>query len=557
MGKSSEISSGSSERIVARRNGAVGLGYPLGRSSKNVSTKMDLLLENWIPVRSVGSESVERISLRELLCESAQRHLALPRDDLELAALQLLICITQVLLPPRNQQEWAGRIVEPISTDVFDAATAEYKDWFQLNHPEIPFMQTRGVPSKEATPMDKLLAGLDTSTNSRFVNEPDLATGLCFGCAAIALYNLANNAPSFGGGFKFGLRGSCPVTTFARLVTGRSEGEDLRSIVWMNVLSEESLDETIPSWRKGESAPTWVTPVKEKSTMPAHTIGWLRGLLWQPAMVELLVAEKAGACSCCGQDSDQLFDSFNKAKFSFNVEGLWEHPHSPQLRSLKNGKPETRYIGFTQATPTWTQLSRYLVACILDEGTKKEVQQLPAVVVQQLKRYAKPFPLELLVGGYRNNQAAILERRHDLLTVNHGWENHLKDIRILVAFALKYKSALRSALYKASEGIKLKDRKLKGSGLELHNAGEAQFYRVTESTVTRTLATINFKEPKADFEELGTSLAKTCREIFHQRTSPYLHDPELFRTVAIAKRSLNKDLSEIPNQRLSEEEAAV
>lgn len=64
------------------------------------------------------------------------------------------------------------------------------------------FYAGSGVKATEPTGMDKLLAGLTGATNCAFVNEPGLADALCGGCTAIALFNQANNAPSFGGGFK-------------------------------------------------------------------------------------------------------------------------------------------------------------------------------------------------------------------------------------------------------------------------------------------------------------------------------------------------------------------
>ena len=185
---------------------------------------MNLLTDEWIPVRPQKPGAARHISLKALLCGNERWELALPRDDMELAALQLLICLVQVMLPPADERQWRERIVKPLDLDTLNRATNPYRDWFQLDHPDYPFMQVRGVKAKVDTAMDKLLAGLDSSTNSRFVNEPDMASGLCFGCVAIALYNQANNAPSYGGGFKFGLRGSCPVTTF-------SQGQDLRTTI--------------------------------------------------------------------------------------------------------------------------------------------------------------------------------------------------------------------------------------------------------------------------------------------------------------------------------------
>ncbi|MGE9627391.1 type I-E CRISPR-associated protein Cse1/CasA, partial [Escherichia coli] len=88
---------------------------------------------------------------------------------------------------------------------------APWIDMFYLNHAEHPFMQTKGVKANDVTPMEKLLAGVSGATNCAFVNQPGQGEALCGGCTAIALFNQANQAPGFGGGFKSGLRGGTPI----------------------------------------------------------------------------------------------------------------------------------------------------------------------------------------------------------------------------------------------------------------------------------------------------------------------------------------------------------
>ncbi len=510
---------------------------------------MNLLTDNWIPVRPQQGGAARQISLRELFCQNESWQLTLPRDDMELAALQLLICLAQVLFPPENKAQWFERFSVPLDSGLFDSVAKQFNDWFQLDHPEHPFMQVAGVTAKEVTPLDKLLAGLNSSTNSRFVNQPGMADGLCFGCVAIALYNQANNAPSFGGGFKFGIRGSCPVSTFA-------QGEDLRTTLWLNVLSGESLDRFVPEWREIQhQKPTWVEQIGAKSQIPVQGIGILRGLFWQPAHLALSPPLEGGGCSCCGHPAERLFRSFKKAKFNYTVEGLWNHPHSPKSLTIKRGEPETRFISFTQSIPAWTQLSRYVVRRQLENIPKGEQGQEPALVIQQVETYLprQARKLELLVGGYRNNHAAIIERRHELLTLSQGWEQHSQHIHFLIAYALKYKTALRKSLYLCSQGIKEKERKIKGTGLALQEVGETQFYRRSEALILTALANINFEDQAPTYDVIDRELGAICKTVFSEMTSPYQHDPELFKTLAIARRRLEKQLREIPVQQPEEE----
>lgn len=502
---------------------------------------MNLLTDDWIPVRPQLTEVTRQISLKTLFCGDEKWELSLPRDDMELAALQLLICHAQVLFPPRDKKEWAERISKPLPAKIFEEGIKDFTDWFQIDHSKYPFMQVKGVTAKAGTPMDKLLAGLDSSTNSRFVNQADLAEGLCSGCVAIALYNLANNTPSFGGGFKYGIRGSCPVSTFA-------QGAGLRSTIWLNVLSEESLDQFIPDWRKDAwQKPTWVDPIKAQLTISAEKIGFSRGLFWQPGHIELESSKAGGRCSCCGLNTEKLYSSFYKAKFKYSIEGLWEHPHSPQAMTVKKGLVDTKYVGFTQSIPAWTQLSRYVVKRDLDQIGKGEQGQMPAMVIRQIQRYLpkQKNNFELLVGGYRNNQASILERRHEVLILSQGWESYPGYLHELVEHGLKYKTALRKTLFVCSKGIKEKNRKLKGAGIELQEIGETQFYRRSEDLMLRSLANINFTDTTPTHVELDRKLRKICESIFTDLTSPYEHDLELFRTITIARRSLQKHMNEI------------
>ncbi len=177
---------------------------------------MNLLSDAWIPVRShVGGET-EKITLRDLLCGEEKWELCLPRDDMELAALQLLICMTQILFMPKTSDELKKRIAKPLPPNDYDVAIQFYGDWFQLDHSKFPFMQVRGVKAKDTTPMGKLMAGMTGATNSCFVNQVGWQMGCVAGCTCYRSFHQASCAPSFGGGFKAGLRGNSPVTTLVQ-----------------------------------------------------------------------------------------------------------------------------------------------------------------------------------------------------------------------------------------------------------------------------------------------------------------------------------------------------
>ena len=500
---------------------------------------MNLLTEPWIPVRPLPTGAASKLTLHQLLCEDGRWELCLPRDDMELAGLQLLICMAQVFFPPKDIGELKQRIMVHLPAETFERGCVPYRDWFQLDHPNYPFMQVRGVNAKKTTPMDKLLAGLSGATNSCFVNEPGLGDCLCGGCAAIALFNQASNAPSFGGGaeggFKAGLRGAAPITTLV-------QGEHLRQTIWFNILTAERLVESLPWYQQmRDQKPTWVTPIVKGEKISVQKIGLLRGLLWQPAHIELIPPVRDQVCACCGFRERGVFQAFNKEQFGFSIDGLWPHPHGPRISTVKKGKREEKFTSFTTSAPAWTQLSRFVVQRQTDG--KAEGQE-PAAVVRQAQGLIRG--LRLNVGGYRNNQASILERRHQLIFIRDGWSDKTNIVDEIVSLGTGYRDAIYKSLSVFVKGIKQK--KIKGAGIEINKIAEEQFYRRSEDTVLDTLANIDFGNPASQLQVMQNNLHRIAVDLFDESVHPYQGDPELIRTTAVARKTLHKHLNVLKPQ---------
>lgn len=481
---------------------------------------MKLLEDPWIPVGNQQS-----ITLQTLLTEEGGWQLSLPRDDLELACLQLLVCLAQTLFTPPDRATLRQRLKTPLTVEAYRAGIVGKESWFDLAHPEHPFMQTLGVKSKELTEMAKLFAGLVSSTSSVFVNEPGLADSLCPSCATIGLFNQANNAPSFGGGFKGSLRGGAPITTLVL-------EDDLRRRIWRNVLPDDWLDKLMP-WH-GETRqqkPNWIEPVKAGEVFHFNRLGLLRGLFWQPAHIELVAAGQGGNCASCGKASETLYLGFKKEKFVYEMKGgdmktVWPHPHSPRHWDLKKGEKLEKFASFTTTAPAWTQLTGFIMA----EEDKKS-GHIPAPVVSQFREMSDiDASLHMMVGGYRNNQAAILERRHELFDLAKGWAENDDTVGDIVKYGSGYLKALRGKLYGIS----------KKSGLNLHDAAEKMFYKHTESLIHGLLREIDFGQVNAAFSDYHQRLGKTSLDIFDQMVEPYQETPALIKPIAIARRSLMK-----------------
>ena len=481
---------------------------------------MNLLKDKWIPIQYQGT--FKHISLKELLTEDANCQISLPRDDMELACLQLLVSLTQVLFIPEGKPQLRERIQQPITELKYIDAIEGKVDWFELDHPEQPFMQVREVKAAELTDMAKLYAGLTGATSSAFVNEPDLASRLCGTCTTIGLFNQASNCPSFGGGFKASLRGGSPVTT---LVMGR----DLRQTLWLNVLSKESLTSVMPWYEETfNEKPNWVQLVKAKEQVEAHKTGLVRGLFWQPAHIELVKGEEVSECDCCGQQ-DVLYTGFKKEKFVYDFNGVWPHPHGPRVYKVAKGQREEKFSSFTTTAPAWTLLTQF----VIEKQLEKEGHTPAPVVSQAKKRNIGNSPLNLIVGGYRNKQASILERRHELFSLAKEWESSDQQIARIVEVGLAYKLELRKKLY----GF------FKATGASLQDQAEHRFYQQTEQLVHGLLRSMNFKESKAAFADYHQRLRTISMAIFHQVTEPYKNEPKMIKALAIARRGLEKSLS--------------
>lgn len=489
---------------------------------------MKLYTDPWISVRG----RMAPLSLKQLLCEPGNWQLSLPRDDMELACLQLLISLVQVALPPPDLQSWRRRMEAPLTEGEYDEAVAPLVEWFDLDHATQPFMQMRGVSAVEPTPIQKLMVGLPEGNNHSFFNAPGEVKHLSPAATAIALFNQASTAPNFGGGFKGGLRGT-PITTLVA-------GDDLRQTVWRNVLCEERLRRVLPWYEETKrQRPVWVEPIREKETIHVNQIGLLRGLFWQPAHVELIPSSNSASCDLLGGPEQAGYSGFNKEKFVFDVRGLWPHPHSPREFEVKNDERNERFLAFTTTAPAWTQCSRFLFS--RDDG---KAGYRPAAVVDQW-RADGDGGLRLIVGGYRNKQASILQRRHEFFSIGDGWQDERAQdaIEWAVSRALDCKSLLRGKLYSVVKGNR--DKGIKALGVDIHEAAEDRFYQRTESLIHGWLRTMTRAERRTEKTALLDQLANRCQQIFHEVTLPYCRNPALVRTVALARRSLAAELKKM------------
>lgn len=486
----------------------------------------NLLTENWIPVQQQGQ--FETISLKRLLCKDEDWQICLSRDDMELAALQLIVCLVQVVFMPDDEDKLLDAYNKPMTEADYDKGIVPFMEWFDVLHLEYPFMQRTDVKANKIKSVQALLIGLPEKTSTsasshEFFNEIKDVNSLNIELATIALFNRAINSPSEGGGFKSSLRGGAPATTLIA-------NEHLRQTIWCNVLTKESVQTRYPNFALNpeNDLPTWIDPIVPNSEFYSYQIGFRRGLFWQPAKIKLVV-----------DDSQVIGIETEKMNYKLKDEPAhrWLHPHSPKKWSGLEGSRKETYLSFFTTAPAWTQLTTILIK----EDMEKEGHE-PSLVISQYRDLFRGKSVQLIMGGYRNNQAKIEQRRHELLSIAQGWddENGQEQIKHLVSLGISYKSELRKKLYGLAKKIGGKH------GLSgLSDKGQELFYQQSEPLIHSQIAQMNWQQADQKMETFKSSFNQLCRNIFDQLVLPYEHDPKLLSAIVVSRARLNAALKKI------------
>ncbi len=502
---------------------------------------MNLLIDSWIPV-SLNNAS-QRISLKQLLCDKQEQdwRIAVLRDDMDLAALQLLVCLVQVVLMPEDAKTLKKRWSEPLSEAEYEQAIQPFIAWFDLLHSQTPFMQTASVTpekdNKNWASLQKLFVGLPEKTSTSassngFFNTPDEIQSVHLGDAAIALFQQATNGFSLGGAaFSVGLKGSMPLTTLVL-------SENLRKTIWTNVLSKAFLLEKAPELVNADiQQPTWViAPHSNKSENALH-IGLLRGLFWQPAKIKLEV-------------KDGLASGFFKNTGMCSVPGFWQHPHTPidMLRLHTGNAKEKPFLSARNDLPLWGQMLSFFYTQLQVKlvDTQQEGTSC-ALVVQQYQDNStwRGKNIKLAIGGYVKGGSAesLAGRKHETYSLATDWENKSAEINQLIIMGLDVYKKLEWAMNEfARIAIDKDKRKAKESGFKKAVKGKAKqaYFDNSESLMHGILRKMAWNDDISTYQKQFADLA---RNIFEQIMMPYEHDPKMLQAIIESRALLNNMLN--------------
>ncbi|MFZ5810889.1 MAG: type I-E CRISPR-associated protein Cse1/CasA [Thermodesulfobacteriota bacterium] len=478
---------------------------------------MNLIIDPWIPV--VDHDATRKhVSLKELLCSPGPFTISLRRDDLELAALQLAICLTQVMLAPKDENEFVQRLQSPLSPDIYDHAAAPFLDMFVVDHPEQPFMQRLGVLAKKTTSIQKLFPGLPAGDGTAWLfNTPHDVMHVCPSCIAIGLFQQASCATGFGGGFKDPLRGKSPLTSLVH-------NHNTRKCIWKNIINKKYLQRLMPPNQKTKDAPTWIQHIEENHRYQSTDIGLLRGLFWQPSSIQILWHDGNTSCDICGIFCNRYSNNFLKNKFKYTFDdNAWPHPHTPK----KFTKEKWKYLSYSYLQPAWT----YIPSILLNN---KEYEAAPCVL--HYKTIDSTSNIILILGGYVADQASILERRHDLVPLPAGWGEHTDDLIALLNIALTIRDVFRKKVYGLGKAL---------GAPSLHLEAIRLFYDRSEEYIHAMLRELNWDSFDHAQQEMSAKFIHLSLSILDELVEPYAHKPETFKKTAVTRATLGKEFKKI------------
>lgn len=506
----------------------------------------NLLTENWIPVQQQGQ--FETISLKRLLCKDEDWQICLSRDDMELAALQLIVCLVQVVFMPKDEDELLTAYKKPMDEADYDKGVKPFMEWFDLLHPEYPFMQTANIQPEKLkkkgdtypenwASIQKLFIGLPESssgspTSNTFFNTIDEIENVSCGESAIALFQQATNGFGLGSHFySVGIKGSMPLTTLV-------QESKLRKCVWGNVLNKDYLQqETSLLEENKNNKPSWVIPPSfdKNKPEPANNIGLFRGLFWQPARIKLDV------------DNNLQVIGFLKNTGASYVERHWRHPHTPidLIKFKKNPPKEKPFLSAKRDLPLWVQMLSFFYT----RNPEQDGVSRALVVTHYEKTVGRGNPINLAVGGYvKGESAESLEgRKHELYSLSSGWENQENDMRLLISYGVNAQKALDTALYvfgielKKKEDDKTKKDKDSNFIKRLKVITKNNYYNNSENIMHSILRT----HMVDDTEEYKNKFIQLAKLTFNQVLSPYEHDPKLLSAIVVSRAGLNAALYKI------------
>jgi CRISPR system Cascade subunit CasA len=366
---------------------------------------MQLINDRWIPLRRRDGTS-RLFSPTEITTDYVSNPVVGPdwgRPDFQLAALEWLIGLLAVAMPPADEDEWEEGWSRPPSAGRIQAALAPYALAFNLDGEGPRFGQDlENLPGEPDTPESLLIeAPGDNSrrNNTTLLNKPDRVRVMGRAAAAMAVFTLQTYAPSGGRGNLTSVRGGGPLTT---LVIPGQDGDKpltLWQLVWANVPDGKP----VPIADLPKVLP-WLAPTRTADKFPkttpdvAHPLQAFWGM---PRRLRLDFAPNTERlpCDVTGMIDDIIVTGWRQRPNGVKYE-KFQHPLSPYYKDAQGQllpvHPQPGGIGYRHWLGLVTGDGTTSAASMVQQWWKTRGARVPTSVQDGTR---------LLAGGYDMDNA--------------------------------------------------------------------------------------------------------------------------------------------------------
>lgn len=502
---------------------------------------MNLVTDTWLPFKLADS-SIKELPLAAI-ADKDVIDLALPREDFQGAAYQLIIGLLQTLLAPQNRRQWHRLYNNPPNQEELQLEFNKVKHAFNLTGDGALFMQDldtlEDATSNEVAGLFIEAPGSKTiKDNTDFFIKGGSTNALSLPMAALALFTLQINAPSGGQGHRVGLRGGGPLTS---LLIPQTDSSTLWQKLWLNVICLDVFSYEPPSLTCASVFP-WLGATKisknKNTEIYANEIHPLAMYWAMPRRIRLEVTHADAQCSLSGQQVNTYISSYKAQNYGNNYAGTWRHPltayrYNPKkpdeipnsAKAQPNGITYQHWDSLTLTSASQGQQSSLNIENFYEINKRKEEQlgYIPRV-------WCFGFDMDnMKARGWYTSQLPLaqidLEYKEDFLT----------SIKELVSLTHKFRLELNKRI-KEAWFERPKDAKGDTSFIA------AEFWQKTE---TSFFTAINSLTQQEDYYPLNsaaantwlTSLQKTLLILFDEYTLTVdIGDPRQLKRVMQARR---------------------
>jgi CRISPR system Cascade subunit CasA len=514
----------------------------------------NLLDEEWIPVVMAGGEPRE-LSLRDSLIEADRAQELFDASPLVTAALhRLLIAVLWRVFPLRSLAEWKTLWqARRFDAAKLDAYFDQWRERFDLLHPEKPFYQLGSLTLGKRTPLKRLGWEFAAGNNGTLFDHSSDDDRPAIEPKVVARWIVATQcfAASAGRGEAGQLHTKdSPWSRGAAILT---QGDNLFETLSLNLLNLLRTD--FP-----QSNGDLVTWERDTDWRPQHDEtpgGMLEYLTWQSRAIKLLPNEKDQLCEC-------YFAQGRAIHNDFKIEPMYAYKRDQRLGLLVWLFNEDRVL--------WRD--SHALFNLSDDAPfqlPQALHHLARLVREKTLRREKLYRLQVLGQCLESGQPTIRFWRNERLPLRADYLNEkslLDKLRSGITLSEEVAKALQSGVYSLAKALLefIADRRPDTKDVKqmtAHLQTEAFYWSQLEAPFKQLLADLPADQTQDDegetvygehaLAEWARALERTAKEAFHIATCSLDGSSRALKAVAVAERNFHARLRETLGSRLNRE----